>query len=256
MTPKKILHPFLGIFLAWSAGANAPDKAHPPAHPEPTQTSSGAKKLMGKFDCESLPQKSTQELWKMSDCYFKLGNRSKVIEILKAITTQNPKDVSAYVSSAWLLWEEGHTRGGEEEKRKTEAALAEFTRARVANPTHWELDTELGDFYLLRLKSPEKAYPEFLKARAHFNGDFSHGVPPAEKGRKAAIEDRIARIAESLGNKGEAVEASCRALYFDPDDKSAEKRLESLGGSCLRKKVKDPNLEDAATNSPEKSKPL
>lgn len=237
-----------------------------PAHPEKSEKSpakpstEGARKLVDKMNCEALPQKSTADLWKMSDCYFKLGNAPKSTEILQQITRKNPKDLEAYFTTSWLLWNEGHARGGEEEKKKNEAALTELNRARVSNPTHWEVDREVGDFFLLRLKSPEKAYPEFLKARAHFDGDFSRGVPGAERGAKAAIEGRIARVAEALGNKGEAVEASCRALYFDPDDTSAEKRIETLGGSCVRKQVKDPTQTEAKpvtseTTTPKKSKP-
>jgi tetratricopeptide (TPR) repeat protein len=193
--------------------------------------------------CETLPQKENDDLWNLAECYFKISAPEKAAEILREITRKNPQDLEAYFTSSWLLWSRGRLLGGSEERKKTLEALEELQRARVANPTHWEADVELGDFYALRLDLPEKAYAEYLKARAHYEGDYSRNVPRADLGRRASIENRIARTAERLERRGEAVEASCRALFFDPDDPSAKTRLERLFGSCVKKGVEDPRKE-------------
>lgn len=200
--------------------------------------------------CDALPQETPEQKWAMADCHFKASANMQAVETLKRIRDQNPKDLEAYFHGSWLLWNEGHTMGGEKEKKFSLEALGELEKARLANSTHWQVDTEIGDYYLLRLNMPQKAYPEFLLARKHYDGDFARKVPKAENGRRAAIEDRIAQTAEMLDMKGAAVEASCRALFFDPDDKTAEARVKRLYGSCVRKGVKDPQKkeekEDAA----------
>ena len=203
--------------------------------------------------CEALPQKNSADLWKVAECFFKQGAQTKAVEVLREVSRKNPHDLDAYFTASWMLWTQGQNKGGETEKEGTAEALAELDRAQLANPTHWEVFTERGDFYFLRLNSPTKAYAEYIKARALYGGDYSRNVPKAENGRRAAIEDRIARTTEKLDRKGEAVEASCRALFFDPDDKGARERIERLFGSCTRKKVKDPRKSSAG--SQEESKP-
>lgn len=197
-------------------------------------------KLLRQAACENLPQKSTEDLWRVAECYRKEGDPKQAVASLREIVRKDPRDLEASFIAAWLLWEDGHRRGGREEQDKTREALEELKSARVNNPSHWLMDTELGDFYLLRLKAPELAFPEYIKARGHYDGDFARNVENASPGRKASIENRIARTADMIGRKGESVEASCRALFFDPDDKEALARIERLSGSCERKGVKDP----------------
>jgi len=231
----------LGLSLGLRAWASDHPKVSSKETPKTEQPNTKAAQLfVNRVACEGLPQKTESEQWGMAECFFKIGVYSKAVEILREISRKNPKDLEAYFNASWMLWTDGHALGGEDEKKKNMEAVEELQRARISNPTHWEVDTELGDFYLLRLNLPQKAYTEYIKAREHYEGDYSRSVPKAENGRKAAIEDRIGRVAELLDNKGEAVEASCRALFFDPDDKAAENRINKIGGSCIRKKVKDP----------------
>ncbi|MEO5668387.1 MAG: tetratricopeptide repeat protein [Bdellovibrionota bacterium] len=197
-------------------------------------------KLLKQAACENLPQKTSEELWKVAECFRRENESSQAVASLRAIVRKDPRDLEASFVAAWLLWEDGHHKGGREEQNKTREALEELKKARMNNPSHWMMDTELGDFYLLRLKAPELAMPEYLKARSHYDGDFARSVENASTGRKTSIENRIARTADMLGRKGEAVEASCRALFFDPDDKEALARIERLAGSCERKGIKDP----------------
>jgi tetratricopeptide (TPR) repeat protein len=197
-------------------------------------------KLLRQAACENLPQKSTEDLWRVAECFRKEGDPKQAVASLREIVRKDPRDLEASFIAAWLLWEDGHRRGGREEQDKTREALEELKSARVNNPSHWLMDTELGDFYLLRLKAPELAFPEYIKARSHYDGDFARNVENASPGRKVSIENRIARTADMIGRKGESVEASCRALFFDPDDKEALARIERLSGSCERKGVKDP----------------
>jgi tetratricopeptide (TPR) repeat protein len=208
--------PLLALILCWS-GALASEKAPvkdetedtrglpPPAKPR----SKAANELMEKVRCEQMPQKSEQDLWDRSQCYFQLGDHMSAAEGLREITKRNPRDLEAYFTSSWLLWSYGKISGGSEEEKATKNALDELQRARLANPFHWEVDVEIGDFYFLRLNQPEKAYVEYLNARKHYEGEPTKNVPKAENGRKAAIENRIARTAEKLDRRGEAIEASC-----------------------------------------------
>jgi len=235
--------------LAWAS-----DTKHPPAKTEKpdasklSQPKGESPNFVEVAKCETLPQKINDDLWNLAECYFKINAADKAASVLREITRKNPQDLDAYFTASWLLWSRGRVLGGGEERKKTLEALEELQRARVANPTHWEVDTEIGDFYMLRLDLPEKAYAEYIKARSHYEGDYSRNVVRAELGRRASIEDRIARIAEKLDRRGEAVEASCRALFFDPDDRSAKTRLERLYGSCVKKGVQDPRKEAKETS--------
>jgi tetratricopeptide (TPR) repeat protein len=226
---------------AGTHGAKSEDKKN-----ESDASSEKGDKLLRQAACENLPQKTSEDLWKVAECFRKEGDPGQAIASLREITRKDPRDLEAAFITAWLLWEDGHRRGGREEQARTREALEELKQARVNNPSHWLMDTELGDFYLLRLKAPELAYPEYVKARSHYDGDFARNVEAASVGRKTAIENRIARTSEMIGRKGEAVEASCRAMFFDPDDKEALQRIERLSGSCERKGVKDPRAAPTA----------
>src|SRR5690606_12654307 len=100
-----------------------------------------------------LPQKTTPDLWKIAECFRKENDVQQAIASLREIIRKDPQELEAAFITAWLLWEEGHRRGGREEQSKTREALEELKKARVNNPTHWEMDAELGDFYLLRLRA-------------------------------------------------------------------------------------------------------
>ena len=225
----------LSLAAALSPLALSSNTAH-----APVESTEKGDKLLRQAACESLPQKTSEELWKVAECFRKEGDPGQAIASLREVTRKDPRDIEAAFVTAWLLFEDGHRRGGREEQNRTREALEELKQARVNNPSHWLMDTELGDFYLLRLKAPELAFPEYIKARSHYDGDFARNVEAASVGRKTSIENRIARTAEMIGRKGEAVEASCRAMFFDPDDKEALTRIERLAGSCERKGVKDP----------------
>jgi tetratricopeptide (TPR) repeat protein len=190
--------------------------------------------------CEQLPQKTVQNLWEVSECYYKKGDFEKTADILKEISRRDIANLESYFVSSWLYWRLGVSRGGEDEKRFFADALGELKRALDLHPTHWEIYTERGDFYYLRTNEFDKAYADYMKARSYYKGDYARKVPEATDGKKAAIEARIARTAEKLDRKGEAVEASCRALFYDPDDRGSQERIERLFGSCVRKNVKDP----------------
>lgn len=245
---KSLFFGTLLIALSAQANESAP-AAHPPAEKAsapaaPKHEESAAEKLYEKVQCEKLPQKTATDLWNLAECFYKIGVTQLTIDTLRVIAQKNPKDLEAFFTASWLIWQEGQARGGAEERKRTEEALSELEKARLSNPTHWAVDIEIGDFYFLRLNSPEKAYGEYLRARRHYDGDYARNVPKAENGRKAAIEDRLARTAEKLDRKGEAVESSCRALFFDPDDAGALARITRLQGSCVRKKVQDPRKEE------------
>ncbi len=207
--------------------------------------SSSAKKLFDKARCETLPQQSSEDLWNIAECFRDQKDYRQSVASLRQIVRKDPQDIEAVFVLAWMLWEEGRFIGGREEKLRTRKALQELKNARIINPTHWLLDSEIGDFYFLRMNAPDLAYPEYIKAREHYVGDFARSVEEASKGRKSSIENRIARTAELIGRKGEAVEASCLALYYDPDDKEADERIKKLSGSCDRKGIKDPTKKPA-----------
>jgi tetratricopeptide (TPR) repeat protein len=191
--------------------------------------------------CTNLPQKTPTERWALAECFFKSGSILRAAEALDQMVDAHPREIEAAATGAWLYWQESTRVGGSEEKKRIEQALGLLSRARSANPSSWELYTEIGDFYSLRLNQADQAYAFYLKARELASGDSSRKIPEASPGRKAAIENRIARSAEQLDRKGEAVEASCRALFFDPDDATAKRRVEKLFGSCVRKQVKNPS---------------
>lgn len=222
------------FFLLSAAVANDHPPAAAPAAPSKTTTP----KRSG--HCEDMAQRNAADFWNLSQCYYQGGNFAKAVQILKSIYRENPKEVDAIFVASWLLWSDGHSVGGELEEIRTKEALEELTRLKEAQPKDWRVRVELGDYYFLRLNKAVEAYAEYNEARRIYDGDYSRSVPAAESGRKASIENRIARTAEVLGRKGEAVEASCRALFFDPDDKSAQKRIEKAHGSCNRKEVADP----------------
>ena len=194
--------------------------------------------------CERLPQKTSEELWDVAQCYFKMALHEKAIDVLKEITRRNPNDLEAFFTASWLIWNDSLSKQGEIEKHLHEQSLEILNRAVELNPTHWQAYVERGDHYYLRLSNFTSAYVEYTKARSLYEGDFARSVKPADVGRKASIEARIARTTEKLNRKGESVEASCRALFFDPDDKGSKERIERLHGSCNRKKVPDPRTEE------------
>lgn len=191
-------------------------------------------------DCETLPQKSNDDLWRLADCLFKRGETQRTIKTLRELRLRGSKDIETYAIASWLLWNEAQSRSSEQEKILKSEAEAELDQAVAELPRHWAAYVERGDFASLNLGSAERAYADYVKAREFYEGSKTFAIPPASSGRRAAIENRIARVSEALGRRGEAVEASCRALYFDPDDKSAQERIERLAGSCVRKNVKDP----------------
>ena len=219
--------------FAFPLGSLASDEKSPPAVSAPSKPAA----------CNEKPGDSLEELWKASDCQFKNGKELTAVTTLRQISRKFPREIDAYVHASWLLWREGQNHTDTESRLKwNDEALEELNKGARANPSYWEIYTERGDFYFLRLQLLAKAYADYLLARKYYAGDEERGVPAAQNGRKAAIEDRISRTAEMLDRKGEAVEASCRALFFDPDDGGARKRLEALSGSCIRKKVRDPRL--------------
>lgn len=186
-------------------------------------------------DCKSLPQNDVSALWERTDCYHKNGNHQQAIRSLKEIIRRDPKDLDAYFVARWMLWNESKLHLAPKNKQLLRDAKKIMKLAKEQNERHWMVEYEWGDYYFLRLNEPTKAIVHYLKARELYNGDKADGVQEASKGKKAAIENRIARTAELLNRPGDAVLASCRALYFDPDDKSAKTRLKELGGNCLRK---------------------
>jgi tetratricopeptide (TPR) repeat protein len=226
-----------------SAPKKEPTPSNPPENaskqPENSKNASG-KAFLDKLNCEQLPQKTTKDLWNLAECYEKIGDYFRAVGSLREVSRRDPQDLESYFVSAWLLWREGRRQGGITESKKNSEALDELMKARLSNPTHWRVDAEIGDFFFLRLGNIPQSYAEYIKAREHYNGDYARSVPEASLGMKTSIENRIARATEILDRKGEAVEASCRALYFDPDDKDARKRIEKLAGSCTRKGVLDP----------------
>jgi len=216
------------------------DKPSEDAKSEAAQKGSQASNLFNKAQCETMPQKTSEDLWNIAECFKNQKDYRQAVASLRQVVRKDPQDIEAVFVLAWMLWEEGRYIGGREEKLNTRKALQELKNARISNPTHWLLDVEIGDFYFLRMSAPDLAYPEYITARKHYTGDFARSVDEATIGRKASIENRIARTAAAIGRKGEAVEASCRALFYDPDDKEAKKRIEDLSGSCDRKGVEDP----------------
>jgi tetratricopeptide (TPR) repeat protein len=243
------LLPSILAFTLSPYSSYASEKVHPP-HPmeeakkeapkEPEKPSEATSALERKSSCELLPQKTSKDLWGVAQCYQEAGDPGQSVLALRELVRKSPLELEAYFIAAWLLWDEGRKAGGNREIERTREAVEELQSARLANPTHWMVDVEMGDFFALRLKAPEKAIAEYTKARLHYDGDYARAVPAASPGRKAAIENRLARTSQALGRKGEAVEASCRAAFFDPDDDEAKRRIESLSGSCDRKKVEDP----------------
>jgi len=219
---------------------SAPLHADSKKEPKDSKEAESFKKQLG---CEKLPQGNVSERMKLANCYYKMDADTKAIEVLREVTRKNPQQLDAYFLSSWLLWRMGMRSGGEVEEAKSLEALGELEKARLSNPTSWVVDREVGDFYFLRLNKAPKARVEYMKARENYDGDFSHGVPKASRGEKAAIEDRIGRVSEILEIKGEALEASCRSLFFDPDNSVAEARIKRLG-NCLRKGVKNPNKDE------------
>lgn len=220
------------------------------ANEEVAEQSSG-QKLFARAKCESLPQRTPSELWVVAECFKEQNDYTQSIASLQELVRKDPQDLEAVFVLAWLIWEEGRRIGGRKETKNTKRAVAELMKARNNNPTHWLLDVEIGDFYFLRMNAPDLAYAEYIKARKHAKGDFSRSVPKAKLGRKVSIENRIARTSEVIGRKGEAVEASCNALYMDPDDPEAAKRIRDLSGSCERKGVENPLLRVPASEEPQ-----
>ncbi len=190
--------------------------------------------------CEMMPQKTTDQLWDLAECYYRAARIEKASDVLTELTKRDPRNVDAFFLGSWLIWSQSQSKTGDLEKKLQNEALEILDRAVELNSTHWETYVERGDFYFLRLNNITKAYAEYTKARSLMDGDFARKVRPADVGRKASIEARIARTAEKLDRKGESVEASCRALFFDPDDQGSKDRIERLFGSCTRKKVMDP----------------
>jgi tetratricopeptide (TPR) repeat protein len=203
-------------------------------------------KEAAKPQCTDLPQRSQKELWAVAECFYKASKNQQAIKVLRGVTTKDPKDLEAYYILSWLLWNEAQTQPLDIERELKEAALAELSQAVKVMPYHWGPWIERGDFYALNLRQIDKAYADYLKGRALYAGDADRGIPGASAGRKASIENRIARTCEQIERKGEAVEASCRALFFDPDDKDAQARIKRLGGSCVRKGVADPRATKAS----------
>jgi len=205
--------------------------------------------------CELMPQKKASDLWEVAECYFKMGLSLKAGDVLKEIAKKDPRDLDAFFTASWMLWNESLSKQGDLEKHFQDQSLEMLNQAVDHNPTDWQVYVERGDHFYLRLNDVTKAYAEYIKAQSLYQGDFSRKILPAEVGRKASIEARIARTTEKLGRKGESVEASCRALYFDPDDKGSKDRIERLHGSCTRKKVADPRKEENKSENTTQNNP-
>lgn len=191
--------------------------------------------LENRLACEKLPEEKRPELKKKANCFFKAKLYEQSVLYLRKITTLFPRDVEAYALTSFALWTQANDSSGDEKDSLIEKAKEELNRASVLNPSHWKVFMEIGDFYYLRLNSPERSIKHYIRAQELYEGDKAQNVPPASSGQKAAIENRIARNNEELVRLGEAVSSSCLALQWDPDNKEAQDRLTKLAGSCKRK---------------------
>ena len=200
--------------------------------------------------CEKLPEEKRDELKKKANCFFKAKLYEKSAHYLRKITTLFPRDVEAFALTSFALWTQAIESAGEEKDSLIEKAKEELNRASVLNPNHWKVFMELGDFYYLRLNSPERSIKHYQRAQELYEGDKAQNVAPASTGQKAAIENRLARNNKDLDRLGEAVSSSCLALQWDPDNKEAQDRLTELAGSCKRKNFRTHITGKTKTNDP------
>ncbi len=172
---------------------------------------------------------SIEEHWKIARDHFEKRAYLEGAEQLQLLVNDHPTHWEARPIGAWFFWEASKRLAGHERSVLEKRAEAFILTGLVGNERSWFYNRELGDFYRLRAGSNAKAYPYYKQAVDNFES--------ASKVQKAALLDRLARSAEELGRKGDAVTASCRALEFDPDDKMAKARLNNLTGNCKRKGI-------------------
>jgi tetratricopeptide (TPR) repeat protein len=192
-------------------------------------------------DCQNLKSKQENDYWKTMTCYFQQNEFEKAAQTGELLLSKHPNNLQAYTLTSWFYWKTSNKLSGSQESDLIEKALQLLNQMVAQFPQSWQAYVERSDYYYLRLKRLDLAYADLIKARDLYHlAEAESRSQEATVGQKASIENRIARISENLGRTGEAVEASCRALYFDPDDPSALDRIKRLAGSCLRKKVQDP----------------
>ncbi|HVJ63878.1 MAG TPA: hypothetical protein VM901_01345 [Bdellovibrionota bacterium] len=223
---------FLVIFSLFASGAmaTAPKKA-----PQVTASNPAAVKT---------PAKSVVAYWANAKEHLAKREYLEAASELERLVTDHPSESDARPIGAWFYWEASKRLTGAERSKLEKKAEAFILAGHAGNETSWFYNRELGDFYRLRVGSTTKSHDYYQKAVEHFAS--------ASKVQKAALLDRVARSAEELGRKGDAVLASCRALEFDAEDKMAKNRILALSGNCTRKGV---NLKLEGVNAADPESP-
>lgn len=189
-----------------------------------------------------------EEHWQTAKKYFEAKEYLEAAKSLEKLLSDHPSHWEARPMGAWFYWEASKKSTGSERstlEKKAEHIILEGLK----NPSEqesWLYHRELGDFYKLRKNDAIRAYPYYKKSTELFS--------KASSTQKASVYDRLARTAEELGRKGEAVEASCRALELDPKDKMALARIKKLSGDCKRKNI-NVSLPGEDEADPKKPKP-
>jgi len=93
-------------------------------------------------------------LWSAGDELWHMGEHTRYIEVLQAITELDPTQMDAYSDAAWLLWSQG----------RQDEALQTYTKATQALPDKYQPWLDLAIYYRHHLKDDQMAKEMFLEA--------------------------------------------------------------------------------------------
>lgn len=199
--------------------------------------------------CTLTAQANTiEQHWEVAKSLYESREYSQAGDAVAKLLAEHPQHWDARPIGAWFYWEASKRANGSDRtnlEKKAEAMILEGLRTPELT-TSWVYQREIGDFYRLRQASNVKAYPYYKNSVEHFAS--------ASPIQQASLLDRLARSAEELGRKGEAVKASCQALELDPSDHMAKNRLKKLAGNCERKGI-HVKTEDGSEAHPKDPKP-
>lgn len=187
------------MVVMWALCAGTTWGAAPASEPAPGEVEKAAEQRIG-----SVRDAIVDALWLKTDEYWHGGNPAPVIGICRTIIQLDPQFVEAYSVGAWVASQQGDNK----------AAIAFYQQGIAANPDRYELQHELGMYYMYHDHDLKAALPH-LKRAAELDSPgpvkrtYAHALTKAGMFKQAAAEWR-------------------RILKLDPNDQFAQRELKKL----------------------------
>ena len=136
----------------------------------------------------------TDLLWEKSDGFFHVGDYERSVATLRLITDLDPTDLQAYSVGAWLI----------DSRERPSEAEAFLKLGLSRNPNHYEMYSELGDFYFNK--------QNYAAAVGYFESALKFKDCPI------VLWHMLAHAYERSGSLQKSIETWEHALTLEPGD--------------------------------------